>query len=277
MATAPATIPPIASATMHSTVPPIVPPSVSNWRQKFPASLSGTISFLQIVLTIIIIGCEIGSILIDIITVTIYVGLWAGLFFLVASLSQSGSSCCCRERGCAKFALVSQCLALFFSLCVIGFDAYFLMNTSACFFTTSACNSTGLSRGLFYSTSNFNNIKIPLIDGQLGAGCAMFVLCLIQIIIYIRTAFVVNQIKNSPTIHPIVPSSLPVLPTGADGMIIAPPIMNVRAHRAGSPLYHRPTMVIDNGDGRANDLTCPTCTTTMSVTVRKKIAGVYST
>ncbi|CAF4724024.1 unnamed protein product, partial [Rotaria magnacalcarata] len=70
---------------------------------------------------------------------------------------------------------------------------------------------------------------------------------------------------------------LPVLPTGADGMIIAPPIMNVRAHRAGSPLYHRPTMVIDNGDGRANDLTCPTCTTTMSVTVRKKIAGVYST
>ncbi|CAF3379236.1 unnamed protein product [Rotaria socialis] len=266
-----------ASAKTNSIVPPIVPPSVSEWRQKFPASLSGTISFLQIVLSIIIIGCEVGSILIDIITVTIYVGLWAGLFFLVASFSQSGSSYCCRERGCANFSLLSQCLALFFSLCVIGFDAYFLINTSACFFTTSTCNSTGSSRGVFYSTSNFNNIKIPLIEGQLGAGCVMFVLCLIQIIIYIRTAFLINQTKNSPTVHPIVPSLLPVVPTGPDGMIIAPPIMNVRTQRAGSPLYHRPAMVIDNGDGRSNDLTCPTCTTTMSVTVRKKMAGLYPT
>ncbi|CAF1250081.1 unnamed protein product [Rotaria magnacalcarata] len=259
MATAPATIPQV--------IPLIIQPQLSPWRQKFPAVLSGILAFLQFVVAIIIIGCEVGSILIDIITVTIYVGFWAGLFFLVASFSQSGSSCCCRERGCAKFVLVSQCLALFFSLCVIGFNAYFLLNTSACFFPTSACNSTGLSRGLFYSTSNFNNIKIPLIKGQLGAGCVMFVLCLTLIIIYIVTAYRASPNRHNSTVHPLGQNSLP---TGADGMIIAPPIMNVRAHRAGSPLYHRPTMVIDNGDGRANDLTCPTCTATMSVVVRKK-------
>ncbi|CAM2710010.1 unnamed protein product [Rotaria socialis] len=259
-----------ASATIRQVVPSIIQPQLSPWRQKFPAVLSGILASVQFVVAIIIIGCEIGSILIDIITVTIYVGLWAGLFFLVASFSQSSSSCCCRERGCANFSLLSQFLALFFSLCVIGFDAYFLINTSACFFTTSTCNSTGSSRGIFYSASNFNNIKIPLIKGQLGAGCVMIVLCLIQIIIYIITAFRVNQVKNSPTVHPTVPSPLPVVPTGPDGMIIAPPIMNVRTQRAGSPLYHRPTMVIENGDGRSNDLTCPTCATTMSVIVRKK-------
>ncbi|CAF3379226.1 unnamed protein product [Rotaria socialis] len=222
-----------ASATIRQVVPSIIQPQLSPWRQKFPAVLSGILASVQFVVAIIIIGCEIGSILIDIITVTIYVGLWAGLFFLVASFSQS-----------------SSCIA--------------------CFFTTSTCNSTGSSRGIFYSASNFNNIKIPLIKGQLGAGCVMIVLCLIQIIIYIITAFRVNQVKNSPTVHPTVPSPLPVVPTGPDGMIIAPPIMNVRTQRAGSPLYHRPTMVIENGDGRSNDLTCPTCATTMSVIVRKK-------
>ncbi|CAF4575193.1 unnamed protein product, partial [Rotaria magnacalcarata] len=83
MVTAPATTP--------QAIPSIIQPQLSPWRQKFPAVLSGILAFLQFVVAIIIIGCEVGSILIDIITVTIYVGFWAGLFFLVASFSQSGS------------------------------------------------------------------------------------------------------------------------------------------------------------------------------------------
>ncbi|CAF4275525.1 unnamed protein product, partial [Rotaria socialis] len=89
-----------ASATIRQVVPSIIQPQLSPWRQttttipwrqKFPAVLSGILASVQFVVAIIIIGCEIGSILIDIITVTIYVGLWAGLFFLVASFSQSSS------------------------------------------------------------------------------------------------------------------------------------------------------------------------------------------
>jgi hypothetical protein len=63
------------------------PPPPPIWKIKFPAILSGVLSVLQLVVTVVIIGCEIGSILIDMVTATIYVGLWSGLFFIVAWIS----------------------------------------------------------------------------------------------------------------------------------------------------------------------------------------------
>jgi len=117
---------------------------------------------------------------------------------------------------------------------------------------------------------NFNNIKIPLIKGQLAAGAVMFVLCLVYIIIYIITSVRVSKAKVTPDDYPPAPYTMPVVPTGPDGMIVVPPATNIRPLRVAAPLYHRPTMVIDNGDGRTNDLLCPTCNTTMAVSVRKK-------
>jgi hypothetical protein len=61
------------------------------WRQKFPASISGLLSIAQLVVTVVIIGCEVASMLIDIFTATIYVGIWAGFFFMIAWISQAGS------------------------------------------------------------------------------------------------------------------------------------------------------------------------------------------
>lgn len=58
------------------------------WREIFPSTLSGLFSFYQCLCTIAIIGCEIGSILIDLFNATIYVGLWGSLFFLIAWISQ---------------------------------------------------------------------------------------------------------------------------------------------------------------------------------------------
>ncbi len=154
---------------------------------------------------------------------------------------------------------------------MIGFDSYFLYYPWTCFLPSSTCFSLGTYRGVFYSQSNFNNIKTPLIIGQLAAGGVMFVLCLIYIIIYIIRAIRVQKAKASPMVYPQAPYTMPRVPTGPDGMITAPPITNIRPTRAASPLYHRPTLVIDNGEGRTNDLLCPTCSTTMSVTVRKKL------
>ncbi len=166
--------------------------------------------------------------------------------------------------------MVIQCISLFFAACVIGFDSYFLIYPATCFFPSTTCYSVGSSRGVFYSVSNFNNIKTPLIIGQLAAGALMFVLCLIYIIIYIITSIRVQKAKAPPAVYPQAPYTAQMIPTGPDGMITAPPITNIRPTRAASPLYHRPTMVIDNGEGRANDLVCPTCSTTMAVSVRKK-------
>lgn len=163
-----------------------------------------------------------------------------------------------------------QCISLLFAACVIGFDTYFIIYPTTCFFTTSTCLSTGTSRGLFYSVSNFNDIKMPLIKGQLAGGALMFVLCLVYIIIYIVTAVRVRQVENPSAIYPGMQSPYPLITPGADGMMNAPPVSNVRSQRAGSPLYHRPMMLVDHGDGRYNDLTCPSCSNTMAVTIRKK-------
>lgn len=71
--------------------PPAVVPPAQQWKLKYPAILSGILSTIQLILAFAIIGCEIGSILIDIVTATIYVGLWAGLFFLIAGISLASS------------------------------------------------------------------------------------------------------------------------------------------------------------------------------------------
>lgn len=166
--------------------------------------------------------------------------------------------------------MIIQCICLFFAACVIGFDAYYLVNPSTCFFPTSTCKGNGTIRGLFYSQSNFNNIKVPLIITQLVAGGIMLLLLLLYIVIFIVTIVRVHRAKSPPSIYPTTPYTLPVVPTGPDGMIVAPPVTNVRPTRIASPLYHRPTMVVDNGEGRTNDLLCPTCSTMMAVSVKKR-------
>jgi hypothetical protein len=66
-------------------------PLQQEWQKKFPSVLSGILSSVQFIVTIVIIGCEVGSILIDMVTATIYVGFWASLFFMVAWISQAAT------------------------------------------------------------------------------------------------------------------------------------------------------------------------------------------
>ncbi len=68
---------------------------------------------------------------------------------------------------------------------MIGFDAYFLIYPTTCFFSSTLCNGDAPSRGLFYSVDNFNNIKIPLIKGQLATAAIMFAFSIDYIIMYI--------------------------------------------------------------------------------------------
>jgi hypothetical protein len=76
---------------MIGDVQPVVIPPQLQWEKKFPSVVSGIFSFIQFFITIVIIGCEVGSILIDIVTATIYVGFWASLFFMAAWISQAAS------------------------------------------------------------------------------------------------------------------------------------------------------------------------------------------
>ena len=77
-----------------SNMPPTAPqppPQPEMWTLKFPSICSGILSVIECILTLAIIGCEIGSVLIDIFTATIYVGFWAGIFLMIAWISQSAS------------------------------------------------------------------------------------------------------------------------------------------------------------------------------------------
>src|SRR5438093_13546358 len=101
---------------MVENVRTIIPPQ-QLWQMKFPSIISSIFSFIQFAVTVAIIGCEVGSMLIDVVTATIYVGLWASIFFLIASISQIVScmlllfffyfnfielfffvACCCQTR-----------------------------------------------------------------------------------------------------------------------------------------------------------------------------------
>lgn len=59
------------------------------WRAKFPARLSGLFALYESLCTAAIIGCEAGSILIDVYNATIYIGLWASIFFNIAWILQT--------------------------------------------------------------------------------------------------------------------------------------------------------------------------------------------
>ena len=92
---------------------------------RFPRWLTGIIGVVQLLLTLAIIGLEVGSLYIDLGHGTIFVGIWAGIVFLIATLSMlfisnepfdrtycfrrtcfSRLACCCRGRCCASFVLV---------------------------------------------------------------------------------------------------------------------------------------------------------------------------
>ena len=151
---------------------------------------------------------------------------------------------------------------MFFSMCVIGFDIYYIVHPTTCFFSSSICSSSDHSRGIFYSDANFNNIKMPLIKGQLAAGAVMWVLCIIYVIIYIITAIRVHKGKQSPIIYPQVSNAYPVLPTVSNNMVMPPP---------PPPLTnYYPPMTIPNSDVRTTVLTCPTCNTVMSMTASRR-------
>jgi hypothetical protein len=146
---------------------------------------------------------------------------------------------------------------MFFALCVIGFDAYFIVNPTTCYFSSTICNSSASGRGFFYTQSNFDNIKIPCIKGQLGAGAVMFTLCLVYVIIYI-ISIRAQRFKQPTSVYPQAPYSLSYPPAVSNGILTTP------------ATNHRPSVVPNNGDGRGNKLVCPTCSTVMHITAIKR-------
>ena len=168
-------------------------------------------------------------------------------------------ACCCRTRGFATYTLIVQVIAMFFALCVIAFDSLYIEEPTTCFFSSSQCNSAGTARGLLYSTDNFNNIKMTAIKIQLGAGCFMWLICLIYIVVYIITTIRVYRAERPSNIYPQGKPPYPTFPDTSKGVLSAPPMNS----------YVPPIIVPHNAPGTIN-VVCPTCSAAMSVTATKR-------
>ena len=164
------------------------------WRRRFPCGVLTILCLLEMIFTFIILGCEVGSMIIDFYRMNAFVGYWAFPFFMCAWLSLAGAGCCCRTSCCISAALVFQCLAIPVSICVIGLDGYFLNNPLQCFFSNDCSSAyTSQSYGYPLNSSDFFNIKIPLVKAQLAAGVLMLVCCIVFIIIYIIAKVLMHQ------------------------------------------------------------------------------------
>ncbi len=62
------------------------------WRKKYPAIIGGLLSVLQMILTLIIVGCEVGNSLILFSQMNVFVGYWTFPFFMCAWISLAGGS-----------------------------------------------------------------------------------------------------------------------------------------------------------------------------------------
>ncbi len=62
------------------------------WRKKFPAVIGALLSVFQMILTVAIVGCEIGGIFIQFPRMNAFIGFGTFLFFMCAWISLAGAS-----------------------------------------------------------------------------------------------------------------------------------------------------------------------------------------
>jgi hypothetical protein len=62
------------------------------WRRRYPAIICALLSMFQMILTLVIVGCEVGGDFISFPQMNIFVGYWTFPFFMCAWISLSGAS-----------------------------------------------------------------------------------------------------------------------------------------------------------------------------------------
>ena len=100
---------------------------------------------------------------------------------------------------------------------------------------------------------------MTLIKVQLAAGCVMWVLCFIYILIYVITTIRFYRAKRPATVSPLNKSPYPILPAVATGALSAPPVNN-----------YLPPIAVPRTSPRPILITCPTCSAGMNMTTTKR-------
>ena len=235
------------------------------WRRRFPCGVLTILCLLQVIFSFAVIGCEVGSMIVDFYRMNAFVGYWAFPFFMCAWISLAGAGCCCRTSCCITAALVFQCLAIPVSIGVIGLDGYFLNHPLQCFFS-DYCSYYSYYGYDYYSnsttnrnpspSSDFYSIKLPLVKAQLAAGVLMLVSCIVFIIIYIIANVLMRKGPKTgqPMAQPYVAHNQPYAgaPVPVQTVVTVPPPVQVVPH---------PTQAAPQG----KSMTCPHCRTVFPI------------
>jgi hypothetical protein len=104
------------------------------WRQKYPAIIGALLSVFQMILTMVILGCEIGGDFIHFPRMNAFVGYWVFPLFMCAWLSLAGASI-------YSYLINQNCLLMLFSVRLLLSNSM-LRNYNTHF--SMFCNSNGI-------------------------------------------------------------------------------------------------------------------------------------
>lgn len=194
-----------------------------NFNDRFPLAVVAVLATIQLLITLIIIGLEVGHILYGIRLANLFAGFWVSVpfTFLWISMFATGKFlymqykfyciilffyilvCCCRQRSCATNAFVQNLISFIFAMVLVGINATFIRRPDDCYFGTKICNDLSMlstsSSDLIClfdeTTTDCRKTRVSLIKAQLAAAIVMALTCFTYIIIY----FVVNYKASRAT------------------------------------------------------------------------------
>ncbi|CAF0850071.1 unnamed protein product [Rotaria sordida] len=180
------------------------------FKERFPRWATAILGIAQLVLTAAIIGLELGSDYIDLAHGTIWIGLWAGIIFIITFLWMLFITCCCRGRCYATYVLILNILSGVLACVMIYFDQLFINQLCKCYLGDQLCCAV---RGIPSLSSNFSGVlddcataisqgtissrtcpttptdKLPLLKAQLACAVGMLVSCGLYVVVFIFACF----------------------------------------------------------------------------------------
>ncbi|CAF1324581.1 unnamed protein product [Rotaria sordida] len=175
-------------------------PNAESFKRAWPRCFVIFLGIVEVIATIVLILTELGNVAANFWTTNVFAGGWCGLIMIVHFFGLFVAGCCAPGPPAAFRATVISVIAIVACGALIGFDAYFLAQPTACILTSSCASNAVVPIALansfrtsfftaFNSLSAFSSYtesqtKYLFRAIQISVGCLCFVLCIIYLIIY---------------------------------------------------------------------------------------------
>jgi len=170
------------------------------FRKVWPGCLVKALASVEVVCALALIFTEVCTVGANFWTTNVFAGAWCGIIMLAHFIALFVAGCGVPKSAASFRAVVITVIALAACGAMIGFDAYFIAQPSACILTpqcSSYTNSTTVFSYVFQSSfwTVFHNVgpfssytqsqtKFLFEVIQLGVGGFCFILCIVYMIIY---------------------------------------------------------------------------------------------